>query len=212
VSAIVPVVIVGAGPTGVAAATALAQHAVRSLLFERYPQQYALPRAVHLDDEVMRILQQLGVAEGFAAISRPARGLRLLDAGHRVIAEFHRDLAQGVHGHPQANLFDQPDLERLLRRNLSRYREVELRTGIEVVGLEPGPAPADAGQPAPTRVRFRNLGDGVEGSTSGPRSGFRPGTASSRSVIRPARPPSCGSARTGIAGSSGCWLASPRRR
>jgi 3-(3-hydroxy-phenyl)propionate hydroxylase len=130
-----PVVIVGAGPTGLVAATLLAQYGVRVVLLERHPQPYPLPRAVHLDDEVLRILQQVGVAEEFAAISRPAAGLRLLDARHRVIAEFRRDTAGGMHGHPQANLFDQPDLERLLRRNLARYPQIELRTGVEVTGV-----------------------------------------------------------------------------
>ncbi len=48
---------------------------------------------MHLDDEVARILGRLGVSEGFLARSRPGSGLRLLDAGHRVMAEFARDLA-----------------------------------------------------------------------------------------------------------------------
>jgi len=146
----VPVVIVGAGPTGLTAATLLAQHGVRSLVLERHTGAYPLPRAVHVDDEVLRILQQVGIAEEFAAISRPAGGLRLLDARHRVIAEFRRDSREGVHGHPQANLFDQPDLELLLRQNLARYPGVELREGVEVVDVRP----ADG----ETVVRFQDVG------------------------------------------------------
>ena len=53
------------------------------------------------------------VAEEFLARSRPGSGLRLLDAGHRVMAEFSRDHEAGVHGFPQANMFHQPDLEEL---------------------------------------------------------------------------------------------------
>jgi hypothetical protein len=45
---------------------------------------------VHLDDEVARILDRAGVSEGFLARSRPGSGLRLLDARHRVMAEFSR--------------------------------------------------------------------------------------------------------------------------
>ncbi|WP_224153496.1 FAD-dependent monooxygenase, partial [Mycobacterium avium] len=52
----VPVVIVGAGPTGITAATLLAQHGIRCLVLERWDDVYPQPRAVHLDDEVRRIL------------------------------------------------------------------------------------------------------------------------------------------------------------
>ena len=39
----------------------------------------------------------------------------------RVLAEFRRDTARSVNGFPQANMFDQPEFEALLRTNLKRY-------------------------------------------------------------------------------------------
>ncbi|OBK27637.1 3-(3-hydroxyphenyl)propionate hydroxylase [Mycobacterium asiaticum] len=131
----VPVVIVGAGPTGITAATLLAQYGVDSLILERWPEVYPQPRAVHLDDEICRVIARLGIADEFAAISRPTLGLRLLDRQFNVLAEFHRDAAQSVHGYPQANMFDQPELEKLLRDNLQRYPNVELRGGADVTAL-----------------------------------------------------------------------------
>ena len=130
-----PVLIVGAGPTGITAATLLAQYGIASLTLDRWPGVYAQPRAVHLDDEVVRILDRLGVAGEFAEISRPALGLRLLDPGFAVLAEFRRDPAHTPHGHPQANMFDQPALEALLRANLERFPAASLYGGAEVTDI-----------------------------------------------------------------------------
>lgn len=131
----VQVVVIGAGPTGVTAATLLAQYGIQVLVLDRWDGVYPQPRAVHMDDEVMRILARVGVAEQFAAISRPGLGLRLVDRHHRVLSEFSRTAGVGVHGFPQANMYDQPDLEKLLRTNVSGYRSVDLRGNVEVTDV-----------------------------------------------------------------------------
>ena len=131
----VPVVIVGAGPVGVTAATLLGQYGVDCLVLDRWDGVYPQPRAVHLDDEIYRVLVRLGIAEQFAAVSRPTRGLQLIDRNHRVFAVFDRAGAHGRHGHPQANMFDQPELEHLLRTNLKDQTTVNLRGNVEVTDV-----------------------------------------------------------------------------
>ncbi|MGC0364586.1 3-(3-hydroxy-phenyl)propionate hydroxylase [Rhodococcus sp. 27YEA15] len=127
----VPVLVVGAGPTGMSVATLLARRGIETLIVERHHDMFALPRAVHLDDEVYRILQNLGVAEEFDSVSTPAKGMRLVDANLATLLELRRD-GVGTHGWPQANMFDQPDLEFLLRKNLARYPAARLVSGTSV--------------------------------------------------------------------------------
>jgi 3-(3-hydroxy-phenyl)propionate hydroxylase len=133
----VPVVIVGAGPTGLTAATLLGQYGVECLVLDRWESVYPQPRAVHLDDEIYRMLARMGVAEQFAAITWPCHGLRLLDRDMRLLAEFRRSTGTGPHGYPEANMFEQPVLEGILRANLARYETVTVRGNSEVTGIDP---------------------------------------------------------------------------
>ena len=66
-----PVIVVGAGPAGCTVSLLLADFGIPVTLLERHAQPHPLPRAVHLDDEVTRTLDRIGVAEGFLARSRP---------------------------------------------------------------------------------------------------------------------------------------------
>ena len=134
----VPVVIVGAGPTGLTAATLLARYGIETTIIDQWESIYPLPRAVALDDEVYRILARLGVGDDFAAIAWPCRGLRLVDRNLRLLAEFARDGDTGRHGYPEQSMFDQPELEAILRRNLARCPGVTLRGGTEATAVAQG--------------------------------------------------------------------------
>jgi len=147
-----PVIVVGVGPAGCTAALLLADSGIPVTLLERHAEPHPLPRAVHLDDEVARTLDRIGVSEGFLARSRPGSGLRLLDASHRVMAEFRRDHQPSQHGFPQANMFHQPDLEELMLARVGAHPLIDFRRGAEVCGVDGADDPLTA---APVRVHAR---------------------------------------------------------
>jgi 3-(3-hydroxy-phenyl)propionate hydroxylase len=55
-----PVIVVGAGPTGLTTANLLAQYDVEVLLVERNANTVQEPRAVSIDDESLRTMQAVG--------------------------------------------------------------------------------------------------------------------------------------------------------
>jgi 3-(3-hydroxy-phenyl)propionate hydroxylase len=166
----VPVLVVGAGPVGLTAALLLAGRGVEVLVVERHRQPYRLPRAVHLDDEVLRALQEAGVAGDVVRGALPMAGLRLVDARLRTLAEFPRDPGRRPHGWPPGVLFHQPDLEDALRAAVARTPGITVRTGVQLVALAQDDdgvdavLRADGGPDRSVRARFVLGCDGA-GST-----------------------------------------------
>ncbi|HEY1442549.1 MAG TPA: bifunctional 3-(3-hydroxy-phenyl)propionate/3-hydroxycinnamic acid hydroxylase, partial [Mycobacterium sp.] len=165
---------IGAGPTGMTAATMLAQHGINCLLLDRHETVYPLPRAVHADDEIFRILTRLGVGDEFAAHSRAGLGLRLLDTDMRVLAELKRSPQPSANGYPQMNMFDQPELEAMMRANLKRYPQVAFRGNVEVTSVT---------QNRPGRVRVSFL-DRVRGGEQSVEAGYVLGCDGANSMVR----------------------------
>ena len=151
-----PVIVVGAGPVGCTAAVLLADRGIPVTLLERHTRSHPLPRAVHLDDEAARILHRVRVSEAFLANSRAATGLRLLDARHRVLAEFRRETQPGVNGFPAANMFHQPDLDALLFDRVDAHPLIDFHRGVEVRAIAGRREPLAA---APVAVLVRRLED-----------------------------------------------------
>ena len=158
-----PVIVVGAGPVGATAALLLADIGIPVVMLERHAEPHPLPRAVHLDDEVARILYRAGVGDEFLASSRPCSGLRLLDARHQVMAELGR-AASGAHGVPQANMFHQPDLEQLLLGRVAAHPLITLHRTTEVIRLGD---PAGAIGSSPLTVTARTGAGGQERKFAG---------------------------------------------
>jgi len=130
------VAIVGYGPVGQTLAILLGQRGWQVGVFEKQPAAYPLPRAVHFDHEIGRILQAAGVAEPLAALTEAADVYEWRNAAGATLLRFDSKSA-GLSGWPEANMFAQPELERLLDARARSLPTVEVHRGCEVVGVHP---------------------------------------------------------------------------
>ena len=78
---------VGAGPVGATVANFLGLYGVETVLIERCPQVIDYPRAVGMDDECLRSLQAVGLADELAKDMIQNVPLRFFDARGRCFAD-----------------------------------------------------------------------------------------------------------------------------
>lgn len=133
-SAAYDVAIVGYGPVGQALAILLGQRGWRVAVFEKQAQPYPLPRAVHFDHEVGRILQGCGVGDVLRGRTESADVYEWRNAAGDTLLRFESDAA-GLSGWPDANMFAQPDLEQILDARARGLSSVTISRGVEVVGV-----------------------------------------------------------------------------
>ncbi|MCW2621024.1 MAG: putative 3-(3-hydroxyphenyl)propionate hydroxylase [Frankiales bacterium] len=128
------VAIVGAGPAGATMANLLGEAGVSVVLLDQATEIIDHPRAVGIDDEAIRTLQSVGLAEVVLESALQNAPIRYYDSRGKVLA--HVAPSARPYGWPRRNLFYQPFLERSLRDNLDRYPGVQVRLGQTVTGLE----------------------------------------------------------------------------
>ena len=132
------VVVVGAGPVGMTAASLLAGRGIGVTVLERLERPSAEPKAISLDDESLRTYQSVGLAGRITSIVVPGTGTMYYAADGSPL--FHaRGPAPLRLGHPFKNPFAQPDLERQLLATLRESLGVPVRYGTEVTGLRGQP-------------------------------------------------------------------------
>ena len=93
---------------------------------------FDLPRAIHFDAHVMRILQQAGLADQVLPATRIWKRSTFYGADQQPI-RVHEWPQERPLGWDEHYLFYQPALEQLLRDNLTPLDNVEVRLGAEVV-------------------------------------------------------------------------------
>ncbi|TAJ48501.1 MAG: bifunctional 3-(3-hydroxy-phenyl)propionate/3-hydroxycinnamic acid hydroxylase [Herbiconiux sp.] len=170
------VLVVGQGPVGQIVSLYLAQRGHRVLAVERHAAPYSLPRAVHYDPDVNRILAGLGLdAARQSEFSQPATSYDWLSAGRELLLTFPAPL-DGDQGWPDSTMFSQPELEAALRIEQERVPGLEVRWGSELIGFAQDP-------------------DGVTAEIAGP--------GGERSTVRAGFLVGCDGANSDVAGLAG---------
>ncbi|MEP1206524.1 MAG: bifunctional 3-(3-hydroxy-phenyl)propionate/3-hydroxycinnamic acid hydroxylase [Rhizobiaceae bacterium] len=127
------VAIIGYGPTGATLANLLGQFGLSVAVFDREADIYKLPRAVHFDDEVMRIFQSTGIADQLLEKVRINPGMRFVDANGKLLMDWPRPAEVSSHGWNTSYRFHQPDLEAILRQSIDTMSEVDTFTSHSVL-------------------------------------------------------------------------------
>ncbi len=130
------VAIVGLGPVGGTLANILGGYGIATVVVERQPAAYHLPRAVAFDDEIMRIFQSVGLSGAMEEIAAVGGGVDFVDRSDTVLVSWPRPKVRSPNGWYVNYRFHQPELERVLNDGLARYPCVSVLTGWEVTAFE----------------------------------------------------------------------------
>jgi len=129
------VAIIGCGPVGAFAANLLGKTGLSVLVIEQEANPYPLPRAVHLDHEMMRLFQSAGVIDRVASDMRDTEGHLHVGADHGVIRYMGTVGRARPFSWSNDYFFYQPELEQHLRDALAAHPNVAVRFGVRFEGL-----------------------------------------------------------------------------
>jgi 3-(3-hydroxy-phenyl)propionate hydroxylase len=127
--------IIGYGPIGATLANLLGQSSLKTVVLEREPSVYHLPRAVALDGEGMRLFQTMGLAEQLLPLLNVSRNIRHVSADGKLLLLIARS-GIGPEGWHNAYRFYQPELETVLRSGVARYSSVDVRLRCDAFALD----------------------------------------------------------------------------
>ena len=126
------IAIVGCGPVGATLANLLGAYGYSIVIFEKELDVYHAPRAVHIDDEVIRIFQAVGVLDQLKDSIVPFEKMQFVSAKGKVLVEAGFPSDYQPYGHAPSNWFLQPVLEEKLRAHFQQQPSIQFYKGYEV--------------------------------------------------------------------------------
>jgi 3-(3-hydroxy-phenyl)propionate hydroxylase len=130
------VIIIGLGPVGAVLAGLLSDEGLTVSVIDTASEIYPLPRAAHLDHEILRVFQSMGVADAVSAQMRSSPVYEFLTADGRALMRFETGDRPGPGGWPANNMLHQPSVERVLREKLAASPRVDLHLGQSLSGFD----------------------------------------------------------------------------
>ncbi|MDA7417300.1 bifunctional 3-(3-hydroxy-phenyl)propionate/3-hydroxycinnamic acid hydroxylase [Xenophilus arseniciresistens] len=134
-AALYDVAIVGYGPAGQVAAGLLGLRGLRVYVCERLPDVYEIPRAIALDHEIMRVFQQLGVAEAVLPFTEAFSNSEYYGVDGQLIRRMTMLAPPHPQGYTPSLVFTQPPVERALRARVAQMPSVAVELGAEMTQL-----------------------------------------------------------------------------
>jgi 3-(3-hydroxy-phenyl)propionate hydroxylase len=130
------VVVVGFGPSGAVAASLLGSRGIRSLAIDRQEDVYDKPRAIAIDHEILRHLDNLGVADAVKPYIAPFPASEHFGAKGQLIRRIDMVPEPYPLGYIPTMVFSQPPVEAILRAHAQSYPCVTVELGTELISLE----------------------------------------------------------------------------
>src|SRR5215469_6927717 len=136
-----PVLIVGAGPTGLAAAMSLARAHIPVRLIDKAPKPNPYSRAIGIQARTLELLEQHRLVEPFLDLGHRARAANLYSNGQRLT---RLDFDPLQTRYPYLLFLDQSITERLLSEHLATTYGVKVERGVELTMFAQGSAGINA--------------------------------------------------------------------
>ncbi|MEA2726071.1 MAG: hypothetical protein QOF70_546 [Acetobacteraceae bacterium] len=150
-----PILIVGAGPTGLTAALELSRFGITVRLVEKTLEPATTSRAIGVQARTLELLQQRGLAEEMVRLGNRGHAGSVYGGGKRV---FRLDFGH-VDSHYNYLLFlSQAETERILREAIGR-QGVTIERGVELVAFSQDALSHDA---SPVKAVLRHAGGRLE--------------------------------------------------
>ena len=150
-----PILVVGAGPTGLTAALELSRFGVPVRIVEKAKEPATTSRAIGIQARTLELMQQRGLAGEMVRLGNPAHGGAVYGGGKLV---FRLDFGHVDSRFDYLLFLSQAETERILREAVAR-QGVTIERGVELVGLSQDALSHD---PAPVKAVLRHADGRLE--------------------------------------------------